>query len=337
MPTGIPPPATTSEPMSGSGREGEPPGGLVGDLHGREFRKLRISLTEACQMRCFYCMPGPGQVVKERGFLGAEGYAGIVRALVPAGLRSVRLTGGEPTLRPDFPEIVMAIGAIPGVELSLTTNGLLLARHFSLLRKAGVRSVNISLDSLDPAVFHAISGSELAPVLAAIRGARAEGFGVKLNCVVLRGLNSQEIPALLEFAGSVGAELRFLELMRIGAVASRQRERFFPADEIEAVARGVGPMRALPVPRDSTAQRFEFHDGRSFGIIASETRPFCGGCSRLRLSARGELRPCLMSDDRMPLSHLSGVGLRDSARDAFLRKPLHRPETSQVAMHILGG
>jgi cyclic pyranopterin phosphate synthase len=313
------------------------PNASLQDAAGRTFRKLRLSLTEACQFQCFYCMPHPSQAVIQPGFLDADGYASIVRGLVPCGLRSVRLTGGEPTLRPDFAEIVLALGAIPGIDLSLTSNGHLLPRHFPTLLQAGVRSVNISLDSLDPATFRAITGRDLAPVVDAIRGARAHGLAVKLNCVALRGLNSSEIPRLLDFASSVGAELRFLELMRIGAVASHHRDRFFPAEEIEAAIRARGPIRALTVPPDSTALRFARYDDSTFGIIASETRPFCDGCSRLRLTARGEMRPCLMSEERIPLGHLAGEALREVARDAFLRKPLSRQESTSVAMHTLGG
>jgi cyclic pyranopterin phosphate synthase len=307
------------------------------DDAGRTFRKLRLSLTEACQFQCFYCMPHPSQSVVQPGFLDADGYASIVRSLVPCGLRSVRLTGGEPTLRPDFADIVLALGAIPGIDLSLTTNGPLLPRHLPTLRQAGVRSVNISLDSLEPTIFRTITGRDPEPVLDAIRGARAHGLAVKLNCVALRGLNTPEFPRLLDFASSVGAELRFLELMRIGAVASRHRDRFHSAAEIEADIRALGPIRALTVPPDSTAQRFARHDGSTFGIIASETRPFCDGCSRLRLTARGEMRPCLMSQERIPLGHLAGEPLRQAAREAFLRKPLSRLESTLVPMHTLGG
>lgn len=313
------------------------PEGLVQDAAGRTFRKLRVSLTEACQFQCFYCMPHPSQGVIQSGFLDAEGYAAIVRGLVPCGLRSVRLTGGEPTLRPDFSDIVLALGAIPGIDLSLTTNGHLLPRHFPTLRQAGVRSVNISLDSIDRTTFRSITGRDLDPVLDAIRGARAQGLAVKLNCVALRGLNTREIPRLLDFASSVGAELRFLELMRIGAVASRHRDRFVPADAIEEILRDLGPIQALTVPPDSTARRFARHDGSTCGIIASETRPFCDGCSRLRLTARGEVRPCLMSEERIALWHLRGDALREAVREAFGRKPSTRRESTPVAMHALGG
>jgi len=315
----------------------EPPDASIRDLHGRAFRKLRLSLTEACQFHCFYCMPHPSQAVIQADFLDADGYAAIVRALVPCGLRDVRLTGGEPTLRPDFPDIVLALGAVPGIDLSLTTNGHLLSRHLPVLRAAGVRSINISLDSLDPARFRTITGRDLQPVLSAIHDARDAGFAVKLNCVALRDLNSPEIPELLRFASSIGAEMRFLELMRVGEASSRHRDRFYPADDIEDAARSMGPLHRVPVPPDSTALRYRRHDGSVFGIIASETRPFCGGCSRLRLTARGELRPCLMSEERIPLRDLPPDALREAARGAFLHKPVHRPEASPVAMHALGG
>lgn len=309
----------------------------IEDFHGRTMKKLRISVTEACNFRCFYCMPHGSAPVHQPGHLDARGYARIARALSLAGVDAVRLTGGEPTLRPDLPEILAALGEIPGIDLSMTTNGALLSPLFPALHAAGVKALNISLDSLQPERFQAITGRPLAPVLAAVRGAVSQGFRVKLNCVVCRGRNDDEAVDFARFAAQEAVEVRFLELMKIGPGALRHGQDFVPASETEDRLRDHFLLAPLAVPRDSTAYRFQLDNGARIGFIASESRPFCGGCSRLRLSARGELRACLMKPDSVPLAGLDEAGILEAAREIVHEKPVGRIERIAQPMHRIGG
>lgn len=312
-------------------------GRSITDSHGRVFRKLRISVTEACQFRCFYCMPHASPPVMRPGHLDAAGFSRIARALTEVGVRDLRVTGGEPTLRPDLDEILLALGEIPRTRLSITSNGQFLPRHFPALRRSGVRTLNISLDSLRPDSFRAITGRSLEPVLDAIQGALAEGFSVKVNCVVSRGRNDDEIVAFGEFAQRTGVEVRFLELMKIGPGGSDHARDFVSADQVqERLAQAFG-WEALPRGVDETAFRVQLSGGGRIGFIASESKPFCGGCSRLRLSVRGELRSCLMRDDRLPLAHLDSAGIADAAALSFSAKPIDRIESVEQPMHAIGG
>lgn len=307
------------------------------DAHGRTMRKLRLSVTEACQFRCFYCMPEGSPQIRREGMLDAAGYARLVRILAEGGIRQVRVTGGEPTLRPDLLEIFQALSEIPGLELSLTTNGELLPPLLPGLRACGVRGVNISLDSLDPETFHTITRRPLEPVLKAIRQSVAQGFQVKLNSVVCRGRNDHEAPAFAAFAAAEGVEVRFLELMKIGPGGRDHARDFVPAHETQALLRTRFSLTPLAVPGDSTAFRFRLDNGAAVGFIASESRPFCGGCSRLRLSARGELRPCLMKDEKIPLAPLPDAQILQAARGLLPLKPAGRIESLDQPMHAIGG
>lgn len=309
----------------------------ISDLHGRTMRKLRISVTEACNFRCFYCMPHGGPAVRRPDHLDARGYAAIARSLVEVGVRELRVTGGEPTLRPDLPEIMAALGEIPGARLSMTTNGELLPPLFTSLHRAGLRALNISLDSLRLDRFREITGRRLEPVLAAVRGAVSEGFQVKINCVVCRDRNDDEALDFAAFAAEERVEVRFLELMKIGLRAATHLRDFVPASEIEERLRDRHMLAPLDVPADSTAYRFQLDNGALVGFIASESRPFCGGCSRLRLSARGELRACLMKTDSFPLAGLDREAIVAAARDLVHWKPLGRIESVEQPMHRIGG
>jgi cyclic pyranopterin phosphate synthase len=281
---------------------------VLQDTHGRVMRKLRVQLTDACNFRCFYCMPEGTRFHPAADLLSPGEIATVSRILNGLGIEEVRVTGGEPTVRPDFDLIMSLLGEIPWTKFGLTSNGLLLKPKLPMLKAVGCRHLNISLDSLDPERFRAITGSSrFEDVRAAILGAREMGFDVKVNAIVFRGLNDAELPAFMRFSAEHGIEVRFLELMKVGPADARHGELFFPADDMLARLRECEDLIPVDVPHDSTAFTYRTASGARLGFIASESKPFCGACSRLRLSATGRLRACLFSE--------AGLDLR--GKDAF--------------------
>jgi cyclic pyranopterin phosphate synthase len=286
------------------------------DTFGRPMRDLRISVTDRCNFRCAYCMPeevfgAAYRFLPKTDILTFEEIARIARVAVSLGVRKLRITGGEPLLRADLARLVGKLAEIDGVEdLSLTTNGALLAGHAAALAEAGLRRVTVSLDSLDPAVFKAMSGrrADVAPVLAGIEAAERAGLApLKINCVVRRGVNDHTVLDLVERFRGTGHVLRFIEFMDVGTLNGWKLDEVVPAKElVETIAR-VHPLEPLqPNYAGEVANRFRFVDGRGeIGVIASVTQPFCGGCTRARLSPEGKLVTCLFAaggtDLRAPL------------------------------------
>lgn len=292
------------------------------DQHGRVARDLRISLTDRCNLRCDYCMPAEGLPWQPREqHLTAEELVRIVAVLAGHGIRTVRLTGGEPLLRRDLPEILSAVHAIPGIEdVALTTNGVLLERQAAALAAAGGARLNVSLDTADREGFQAVTRrDDLDRVLAGLIEARRhpELTPIKLNAVALKGVTERALDGLLAVAASVDAELRFIEPMPLDA-----GHRWTPEDGLSGAAlrrllaeRGHD-LRALPAPASSTARRFQLGGagGQIVGFISSVSEPFCASCDRLRLTADGNLRSCLFSHEEGDLRAL----LRSGASDAEL-------------------
>lgn len=272
------------------------------DACGRTIRYLRLSLTSACRMRCVYCRPAAVQCGPKAAVLQAAEIEALVRHLVERhGLAKVRLTGGEPTQRRDLPEIIRRLAGIAGLaELTMTTNGEALAAGARALADAGLSRVNVSLDSLRPEGFRGITGADtLDRVLQGLEMAIAAGLTpVKLNTVVLRGSNEEELPELLRFAAAKGVEIRFIELMPMGPQAASWPDRFVPEREMRYRLRGViASWRAMPSgPEASRRYRAVLRDGREVvvGFISPMSRPFCRRCDRIRIAADGALYPCLM-------------------------------------------
>jgi len=280
------------------------------DRHGRPLRSLRLSVTDRCNLRCAYCMPEEQyRWLPRADLLSFEELAALVDAFCEAGVDRVRLTGGEPLLRRDLDQLVRLLASNARIrDLALTTNGLLLADQARALREAGLRRLTISLDTLRPERFLALTRrDELARVLAGIEAARAAGFDeLKLDTVVLRGTNEDELPQLLEYARDIGAELRFIEYMDVGGATQWAAEQVVSRAEILALLeQRFGAARALPGRGSAPAERFELPDGRVFGLIASTTEPFCGACDRSRVTADGQWLLCLYAklgiDLRAPL------------------------------------
>jgi cyclic pyranopterin phosphate synthase len=308
------------------------------DQHGRRLRKLRVSLTEACNLRCVYCMPEHATFAGRDELLSPTEIVDIVSDLANIGIEAVRITGGEPTLRAEFAEIARRICEIPGLRVGLTTNGSHLARHARSLAEWGLHGVNVSLDSLDPDNFRRMArAGDLVSVLSGIRAARDAGLLVKINTVVMRGWNDHELEAFHDFAIVEGVEVRFLELMRIGEALPFFDQRFVAASEMLARLELHSPLIPVQVEDDATAFKRISQAGASLGFIASESVPFCGGCSRLRLSAKGTLRACLFKEEGVSLRGLDRQELPDILRQVARLKPIGRIASISQAMHTIGG
>ncbi len=304
---------------------GVPAAPLV-DAQGRRISYLRLSLTDRCNFQCSYCAPAGPEACDD--LLGRAELARLVAIFAGLGIRRVRLTGGEPTLRRDLLDVVRDVAATPGVEeIALTTNGHLLATMARPLREAGVTRLNVSLDTLDPERLHAISGraATLDRIVAGIGAALSAGFAsVKLNVVVVGGVNDAEVGDLARFAWRFGATARFIELMPFGPgrpVPTAEVKRLLAAQGIALApdeTRGWGP--AYHMRGTST------DGGRPVsglvGFIGAMTENFCDGCNRVRVSADGSLRACLGGRDRVPLRDLLAAGLPDAEIAARIRAAL---------------
>lgn len=272
------------------------------DSFGRVHTNLRISVTDRCNIRCFYCMPAENvQFMDRHELLTFEEIDRIVRVAVRLGLRKIRLTGGEPLVRRDLDVLVRKLAAIHEIEdIGLTTNGILLADQAQALYDAGLRRINVSLDALDPQKFEKITRRQgYEQVIAGINAAQAVGFHpVKVNAVAVRGLTEDEIVPFGHFARKTGVGIRFIEFMPLDADSAWQRDKVLFAHEIlEMLAREIMPL--VPCPDQdphAPATEFQFADGLGrIGIIASVSQPFCLSCDRFRITADGKLRNCLFS------------------------------------------
>jgi len=301
------------------------------DRLGRAMHDLRISVMDRCNFRCPYCMPKEtfGDGYRFLGSAERLSFAEITRLaglFVGLGVRKLRLTGGEPLLRAGLPELVGDLAALPEVEdVALTTNGVLLARHAADLKAQGLGRVTVSLDSLDPAVFRTMSGGFGAPaeILAGIEAALAAGLGpVKVNCVVERGVNDHTALDLIERFRGTPVIVRFIEYMDVGTRNHWQRARVVPSAELHARVHARWPLVAVAAGyRGEVAERYAFADGAGeIGFISSVTQPFCGACTRARLSSEGVLYTCLFATHGLDLR----TPLRAGADDATLRDLIGR-------------
>lgn len=340
-------------------RQGDPAVADVLDRRGRPLRDLRLSLIEACNFRCGYCMPA-GQVPDDHGLdaasrLDFDQIETLVRAFTRLGVRKLRLTGGEPLLRKGAPELVARLARIEGIDdLAMTTNGALLAGQAAALRAAGLGRLTVSLDALDPQVFRAMSGGrgEVAQVLAGIAAAERAGFGpLKINCVVLRGVNEDQVLPLVErFRGS-GHVLRFIEYMDAGSCNGWSRAQVVESAELRARIAARWPLQALP-PRytGEVASRHGFVDGQGeIGFVSAVSHAFCGDCHRARVAADGRLytclfasaghplRPALLQGEQVLVQALAGMWRQRDDRYSELRGSAHGRSGKPVEMFLVGG
>lgn len=280
----------------------------LADAFGRPLRSLRVSVTDKCNLRCSYCMPE-----EEYAWLGREAILSfeeierLTGIFADLGVESVRLTGGEPLLRRQLETLVRMLVADERIrDLALTTNGVLLARRAGALRDAGLRRVTVSLDTLRPERFRALTRrDDHARVLEGIAAAREAFGGLKINTVVIRGFNDDELADLVEFGRSAGAEVRFIEYMDVGGATRWSMGDVVSREEVLAAIEGrFGTIEELGGRGSAPAQRYALPDGTTFGIVASTTRPFCGSCDRARLTTDGTWLLCLYADRGLDLKGL---------------------------------
>ena len=284
---------------------------ILRDSHARTFRSLRVSLTPACNFACVYCRPADHRTFRHGSDLLSLGeVARVVRVAAGLGFRKVRLTGGEPLVRPHVPDLVADLKAIPAIrEVALTTNGSLLPRHAQRLRGAGLTRVNVSLDSLNRETAAKLAGRDvLAEVLAGLDAAALADLPVKLNVVPVRGVNDHEAADLVAYGAARGWEVRFIEYMPMGAVARTLPDATVPSAELRERLAACFDLRPDPdVPASDPARGWVCErTGARVGFISSLTEHFCAACDRMRLTAEGQLRPCLHQD--------AGVDLRGPLR-----------------------
>ena len=291
------------------------------DSLGRPLRSLRVSVTDRCNLRCQYCMPEDEYVwLRREDLLSFDEIEAVVRAFARAGVTHVRLTGGEPLLRPGLAALARSLARVEGVEeLALTTNGVLLAEQGPELFDAGVARVTVSLDTLKPERFRAMARREgLGRVLAGLEGVRGRP-GLKLDTVVVRDFNDDELVDLVEYAKTISAEARFIEYMDVGGATRWSPERVVSRAEMLAVLeRRYGRVEALPHDSSAPAERFRLPDGTTFGVVASTTTPFCRRCDRSRLTADGVWFLCLYSPRGHDLRSLVRGGAPAEAVAAFV-------------------
>ena len=276
---------------------------MIVDRQGRRFRNLRISLTAACNYACTYCVPDGKRLVAAQDELSAEAMLrGVAYLIEAAGIERLRITGGEPLVSPKLDAFLRGVSQLGLADISLTSNGQLLARKLPLLLECGIRRLNISLDTLDAAAFRAIArGGDLATVLDSLQQARAAGMQIKVNMVPLRGQNLDQVLPLLDYCLANGFELRFIELMRMGHLArdgNGFQRQFVGMPELLALIGSRYDYIQAHAPLDATALRYAIPGAGHFGVIANESVPFCRTCSRLRLSSTGWLHGCLSSSNR---------------------------------------
>lgn len=301
---------------------------LLRDGLGRPLTNLRLSVTDRCNLRCAYCMPEEEYSwLPSSEILSFEETSALVDRFVALGVTKVRLTGGEPLVRRSLPALVKLLAQKPLAELALTTNGVLLGEQAQALKDAGLRRVTVSLDTLRRERFLKLTRrDQLAQVLNGIGAARAAGFeALKLDTVLMRGVNDDELEPLLDFAALHGAELRFIEYMDVGGATRWSKGQVVPARELlQRLSTRFGAIEPLLGRGSAPAERFRLPDGRTFGVIASTTQPFCSACDRARLTADGRWFTCLYSTAGTDLKAALRGGADAAAIEALIRSVWQR-------------
>lgn len=321
------------------------------DSLGRRIEYLRLSVTDRCNYRCTYCKPAAFAYEPRENILNSTDLTRLLAIFSRLGVRKVRLTGGEPLMRRNLPKLAHSIATLPGIEeLSLSTNGALLGRHAEALRDAGVRRVNVSLDTLDPERFHKLTQiGHLDAVLKGLEIAQQTGLTpVKLNMVVMAGINDDEIEAMVDFALARNFHLRFIETMPIGEQGAATMQRLYPTEKILERVQAHCGADLVPISGRlgaGPARNYRIGGG-TIGVISALSRHFCADCNRVRLTARGDLVLCLGREASIPLGDQLRAGADDATLEASIRagiltKPaghnFESGKTGGVPMSVTGG
>ncbi|MFD2613515.1 GTP 3',8-cyclase MoaA [Paenibacillus gansuensis] len=310
------------------------------DRFGRNHHYLRISVTDQCNLRCMYCMPEEGMEFLEPGHVMSFGeIAEVVRVGASMGIRKLRITGGEPLIRKDLEQLIAMLAAIPGIDdIALTTNGLLLGKKAAALKAAGLNRVNVSLDTLDPARFLMISRrGGLQKVMEGIAAAAEAGFHpIKINCVLLKGINEDEISRFLDMSVKEQLHVRFIEYMPIGHADDNWKSHYLPLGRVLEICaeHGYGYERVSGLTGNGPSEDYRITGAKgTFGLIHPVSNHFCENCNRLRLTAEGNLKPCLYWVDELNVR--PAVGDDEAIRQLYLRaldiKPLNHEMAAKLA------
>ncbi|HEY1017339.1 MAG TPA: GTP 3',8-cyclase MoaA [Herpetosiphonaceae bacterium] len=313
------------QPAGAPGLADQAAGAPALDSYGRRINYLRVSLTDRCNFRCFYCMPEHGlQFAPPAEFLSNDELRRVIRVMAGAGFEKIRLTGGEPTLRKDLVGLVRDIAATPGItDVSMTTNGLRLDRLAAPLAEAGLKRVNVSIDSLDADKFRRITrGGDLARVWAGIEAAEAAGLApLKLNCVVVRGYNDDEIVELARLTVDRPWQMRFIEVMPLVGVAGVADGGVVPSAELIAKIEAAEGLEWVGWFGADPARTYRIPGAKgTLGFISSVSDPFCSTCNRMRLTADGKLHLCLLRDNELDLRGPLRAGIDDAGLEALVRE-----------------
>ncbi|MCP4605796.1 MAG: GTP 3',8-cyclase MoaA [Proteobacteria bacterium] len=316
------------------------PSGRLVDRYRRKINYLRLSITDRCNLRCFYCMPLKGVEKLPHGeILSYEEFLEVARTAVSLGVNKVRVTGGEPLIKRGAVKLVRDIAALSGVKtVAMTTNGTRLEKYADVLKEAGLKRINISLDSLNSDVYRKITrGGDLTAALRGIDSAQKIGFPIKINAVLIKELNSGEIDRFVQFAIEKGVEVRFIEQMTF-----EDEGPFVPQDEVLARLRTHHRVIELPGETESPHIRLFDCDGARIGFISPRSHPFCTGCNKLRLTPNGYLRACLASKEHVDMRTVlrrphTAKDVRRAIQAAVSLKPQTGPWTTPAEMWRVGG
>ena len=297
---------------------------VLRDGYRRTIDYMRVSITDRCNLRCIYCMPTEGlRPIRHKEILRYEEILHVAKVAVHAGVRKIRITGGEPLVRRNISYLIRLLSAIEGLhDLSLTTNGILLENHAEELAQAGLKRVNISLDSLRPDTYKEITrGGIVEAVFRGIEAAEKAGLvPIKINMVPVRGINDDEIREFAKLTLKLSYQIRFIEFMPFGSREMWTPERFISSDEIRAIVEEIAPLHTAGHEKEGPARYFKFEGARGMlGFISPLSNHFCGECSRLRLTADGKLRPCLFSETEIDLKPALRSGASDSELERLIR------------------
>ncbi len=292
------------------------------DPFDRRIDYVRLSVTDRCDLRCYYCMPeGHNDFEAPQDWLSFEEIERVIAAFGRLGVQRIRITGGEPLVRRDLPVLTARLAALPGIEdLSLSSNAVQLERHSQALYDSGVRRLNISLDTLNPARFKAITQGKLEKVINGLMAAKASGFApIKINMVVMRGVNDDELVDMVEFCRKHGFTLRFIETMPMGDTGRNAAEQYMPMDEVQAILQEHYPLVPGVMPGGGPARYMQIAgEELKIGFITPMSQHFCETCNRIRLSVDGTLYMCLGQDHSFALRPLLRAGISDAALEAAI-------------------